>query len=287
MEVVDGQQRLRTLLAYIDSSCLPDFEESRDTVVLHRTHNSEFAAKPFSRLPNEIKQQLLTYELSTHVFPPTTGDQLVFRIFSRLNSTGLSLNEQEVRNSEFHGMFKTLVYELAFNNLDYWRGWRVFSNEAISRMYEVEAVSEYVLAMINGVTGKSQKRISNVYDTYEDEFPPSEVIHQRFNRTVGAIDDSVGDMIGGSAFSRAALFYSFFAAIYHHMYGLGSPLTRANAKSLPKDIRNSFATVSGKIRSRDLPDNVQDAMDKATGDKARRDQRHAFIVGSLGLESAR
>ena len=182
-----------------------DFEESRDTVVLHRTHNSEFAGKPFSRLPTDIKQQLLTYELSTHVFPPTTGDQLVFRIFSRLNSTGLSLNEQEVRNSEFHGVFKSMVYELAFDNLDYWRDWRVFSNEAISRMYEVEAVSEYVLAMINGVTGKSQKKISDVYGTYEGEFPPSEVIQQRFNKTVGAIHESVGDIIGGSAFSRAAL----------------------------------------------------------------------------------
>lgn len=231
MEVVDGQQRLRTLLAYIDSSCLPDFEESRDTVVVQRTHNKEFSGKPFLRLPTDIKQQLLTYEISTHVFPPTTGDQLVYRIFARLNSTGLSLNEQEIRNSEYHGAFKTLVYELAFENLDYWRKWQVFSNDAISRMQEAEAVSEYILAMLNGVTSKSQKRISDIYAAYEEEFPHSESIQQRFNNTVSAIHDSVGDLISQSAFNRAALFYSLFAALYHHRYGLGSPLTRTRAKS--------------------------------------------------------
>ena len=143
MEVVDGQQRLRTLLAYIDAKCIEDFEEAHDTVTILKTHNTEFADKPFSRLPDEVKELLLNYELSTHLFPNTTGDELVFRLFARLNSTGLSLNEQEIRNAEFHGAFKTLVYDLSFENLDIWRKWRIFSNEDISRMHEAEAVSEF------------------------------------------------------------------------------------------------------------------------------------------------
>ena len=68
LEVVDGQQRLRTLLAYIDPECLKDFVESVDTVTIRRTHNSEFAGKPFSHLPDKIKQVLLAYELSAHIF---------------------------------------------------------------------------------------------------------------------------------------------------------------------------------------------------------------------------
>ncbi len=48
MEVVDGQQRLRTLLAFIDASCLSDFDEKIDTFAVRRSHNREIAGKPFS-----------------------------------------------------------------------------------------------------------------------------------------------------------------------------------------------------------------------------------------------
>jgi uncharacterized protein with ParB-like and HNH nuclease domain len=126
MEVVDGQQRLRTLLAFMDPDSLPDYSAESDSFTIRRIHNPEIGEKPFARLPDDIKQILLSYEFSTHVFPATTGDDLIFRIFARLNSTGLSLRPQEIRNSQFHGHFKTLVYELSFESLDYWKKWKVF-----------------------------------------------------------------------------------------------------------------------------------------------------------------
>lgn len=286
MEVVDGQQRLRTLLAFIDPGCLPDFNDETDTVTVRRAHNADIAGKSFARLPLSIKRALLGYELSTHVFPATTGDELVFRIFARLNSTGLSLNNQEVRNAEFHGAFKSLVYELSFGNFDNWRKWRVFPNSSIARMDEAEAVSEYILAFIAGIAAKNQKKISKFYRDNEEDFPCSDEIRQRFEATISAVDRSFGELLPGSAFQRPALFYSLFTATYHHLYGLGSPLKRVRPKPLPTGIGSAFQRVSNRIRTKDLPEGVQDAMDKATGDKARRDQRHNFLMGALKLEPA-
>jgi Protein of unknown function DUF262 len=285
LEVVDGQQRLRTLLSYIDPTSIPRLAEA-DLFTVRKTHNPAIAGRTFAALPQEVKQSLLAYELSTHVFPATTGDEQVFRIFARLNSTGLSLNEQEVRNSEFHGAFKSLVYELSFENLGNWRQWKVFTNDAISRMEEAEAVSEYILAMTQGITGKSQSRITSYYRSHEEDYSDGDVIRQRFEATINAIGQHLSDAIPGSAFQRATLFYSLFAAIYHHMYGLGSPLRRAKAQPLPRGLSAALQRASQRIRSRDLPERVQDAMDKATGDKARRDQRHKFIMGVLKLEAA-
>lgn len=286
MEVVDGQQRLRTLLSFIDPSCLPDFDENADTFTVRKVHNADIAGRPFSKLAPEIRRILLGYELSTHIFPASTGDELVFRIFARLNSTGLSLNPQEIRNSEFHGAFKTLVYDLSFQNLDNWRKWRIFSNDSISRMDEAEAVSEYLLVMVRGITAKSQKKITDYYRNHENEFAPSDVVRHRFDSMVSAIDDSLGEMLPGSAFQRPALFFSLFAAVYDHMYGLGSPLKRGRPISLPKGIGATFQRASMRIGAKELPEKVQDAMDKATGDKARRDRRHKFLMGALGLEPA-
>lgn len=103
---------------------------------------------------------------------------------------------------------------------------------------------------------------------------------------MNAIDQSLGDLLPGSAFQRPALFYSLFVAIYHHMYGLLSPLRKKRPISLPGRIGTAFRRASDQIRSKNLPDNVQDAMDKATGDRARRDERHRFLMRILKLEPA-
>ena len=68
-EVVDGQQRLRTLISYVDPSALPDFDPSRDGFLVKRAHNIELAGKAFRELPKDLQGRILSYEFSTHVLP--------------------------------------------------------------------------------------------------------------------------------------------------------------------------------------------------------------------------
>jgi len=287
MEVVDGQQRLRTLISFLDSSALPDFDADNDEFVVKKSHNRDIASLPFNKFPIDAKHQILSYELSTHVFPATTGDALVYKIFARLNSTGLRLKPQEIRNAEFHGEFKSLVYDLSFQYLNLWRKWKVFSDEAISRMDEAEAVSEYIMVMLNGLTGKTQKAINKVYERYEEDFPHSAVVTKRLEAVLTAIDAEIGAVIGDTAFERPALFFSLFAAVYDHMYGLKSGLrSAARPKELPQGFRVELMRASKKIRGKALSEKVQDAMDKATADTGRRNVRHKYLMNTLSLESA-
>ncbi|MGH6896873.1 MAG: DUF262 domain-containing protein [Acidobacteriota bacterium] len=286
LEVVDGQQRLRTLLAFIDPISLPDYSEDADSFTVRRIHNRQIGETPFAKLSHDDKNAVLLYELSTHVFPATTGDDLIFRIFARLNSTGLSLNHQEIRNSQFHGHFKTLVYDISLDSFDYWKKWRIFSYDQISRMEEAEAVSEYLIAMINGIEGKNQRRITKFYRDHEDALDGADVLRHRFEVTIAAIDKNVGDVLPASAFRRPALFYSLYAALYDHLFGLKSRLERSAPTPLPAGLADRLHLASNRIRTSDLPDKVQDAMERATADKARRDTRHRFIVEALDLDHA-
>jgi hypothetical protein len=43
-----------------------------------------------------------------------------------MNSTGLKLNSQELRNAAWFGEFKTSMYAISAEQLQRWRKWRIF-----------------------------------------------------------------------------------------------------------------------------------------------------------------
>ena len=286
-EVVDGQQRLRTLFSFIDPSVLSDFEATRDEFLVLKAHNKEVGNKAFASLDADIRSQILGYELSTHVLPPDTADDVVLRIFARMNSTGAKLNAQELRNSQFFGAFKTMSYDLAIGSLPHWRKWKVFDDDSFARMLEVETTSDLLSCMIDGLHGKTKDLLDRYYASFDDDFGGAEVLFARFQRVMTELDDAVGEAIGQTVFRRSALFFSLFCAVYDHMYGLGSGYgKRRTAKQLPARFEESFKRVDKMIATGKLPDHVKDAVDKATADTGRRLTRHEFFVEELSLVSA-
>jgi uncharacterized protein DUF262 len=287
MEVVDGQQRLRALLSFIEPGCLPDYVPEKESFTVRPSHNDVVAGKRFGELGKEIRSAILAYEISTHVFPPNTGDEVVLAIFSRINSTGADLNRQELRNAQFYGEFKTLAYRLAFQNLPYWRKWQLFSDEQIARMDEVEAISDFMLAMMRGVEGKSQPRLDRAYKEFDDEIVASTQLTDKLQKVLDEIDRVFGASLSKTAFRRPVLFYSLFTACYDHMYGMAVKYSKPRkARPLPTGSAGSLVAVSSKIVSGSIPEKVRDAIERATADTGRRRVRHEFFMGSLGLEPA-
>jgi len=150
-QVVDGQQRIRTLISFVAPELLTDLNEDRDTFTVRRNHNRELAGRLFSQLDGEIQQRILDYDFSVHVFPSDTDDREILQVFARMNATGVKLSAQELRNAEFFGEFKSLMYDLGAEQLPRWRSWGVFTENAIARMEEVELTSEFALLMLNGI----------------------------------------------------------------------------------------------------------------------------------------
>lgn len=288
LEVVDGQQRLRTLFSFIDPTVLSDYDPARDQFTVLGIHNKNVAGLAFRRLSNRDQAAILGYELSTNVLPPDTADEVVLRIFSRLNSTGAKLNHQELRNAEFFGAFKSLVYDLSIRNLQVWRKWKLFSDDDIARMLEAESVSDYLAAIMNGVQGKSQARLTALYRSWDDSLPGARALATRLQRVLDAIDDSVGALLPQSRIKRQALFYSLFTACYSHIYGFDSDYKKRKAPNeLPKALPTKFRACDRLIADGQLSEEVLDAMSKATSDKGRRTTRHLFFMETLGLAAAK
>ena len=278
-EVVDGQQRLRTLFTFIDSGSLSDFNKNRDPFSVSIQHNRELAGKQFSDLSDSTKRSILGYEFSTHVLPPDTEDRDVLMIFARLNSTGVQLNGQELRNAEYFGVFKSTMYELALEQLDRWRSWRIFNEEQIARMNEVELTSDLVMTMIDGLTGKSQSKLNKLYRRFDAQFPNERIVANRFGRLMDAIDEALGRNIPTTVFSSEVYFYSLFVLFYDLLYGLNSEL--ASHVTLNKidqrRLRQRMLEVSANFRSGHVPEEVVDAIIRASADQGRRRTRHDYL----------
>ncbi len=281
-EVVDGQQRLRTLIGYIAPALLPDYDPATDEIKVRRNHNSELAGKKFGDLPDEIQHRLLNYSFSTHVLPSSVEDRDVLHIFQRLNSTGEKLTSQELRNAKYFGEFKTTMYELAFEQLERWRSWEVFSGDEISRMKEVELTSDVVVAMLNGFGGKSQKAINDTYRDFDDEFPMRRQVIKRFRMTMDVIDEILGEDLANTVYSREIWFIVLVSFLYGELYG-SSPISRqAKASRLSKGLGRRLFKISQRVRDDDsLPPEVQDALRGASSDKRSRLARLDFVASNV------
>ncbi|HEX5275178.1 MAG TPA: DUF262 domain-containing protein [Candidatus Rubrimentiphilum sp.] len=276
-EVVDGQQRLRTLFAFIDPSCLADFDESDDFLV-KAIHNKSIADTPYGDLPEDVKHDILGYEFSTHVLPSQIEEREVLQIFSRLNSTGVRLNRQELRNAEYFGDFKTEMYNLALEQLERWRLWLRNAEIRIARMLEVEITSDLCILIVSGVTKKTQQIISRYYGDFDEMFPGRNEVSRRFRTVMDAIDGLIGTEISSSAYSLDIHFYSLFAYLYDKMFGLGSNLAKRSPNRLPKSLREYLMDASTQIDDEEYPEEYAEAFQSVRPDAVSRQQRLRFLA---------
>jgi uncharacterized protein with ParB-like and HNH nuclease domain len=281
-EVVDGQQRIRTVLSYVYPDGLRNFNLQKDGFTLKRVHNKDLADLSFEQLNSDLKQRILDYQFSVHVLPANVDDREVLQIFARMNATGVKLNEQELRNADFSGEFKTLSYELAAEYLEYWRKWGIFTEYNIARMNEVELTSEFFMLMLRGaVLGKTQASINSFYKTYDEEFEMRDEVERRFRHVLKIIDDKLGSTLNVLPFKKKTLFYSLFAAIYQLAYGLENPIAN---KARPKAVTNIQTARIRKcgedIQSNDAPENVKEAMARRTTHQSSRKIVIEYVTNS-------
>lgn len=291
-DVVDGQQRIRTILSFIDHSLLPDYEEQHDDFVIDKTHNKDLAGKRFHQLAHAVQQRILDYQFSVHSFPADTDDRQILQIFARMNATGVKLNPQELRNAEFFGEFKTSAYELATEQLYRWRDdWKVFSPAQIARMTEVETASEFMVFIMSGILEKDSKTIDRFYQDYDSVFQDRPEVERRLRLVFDTIEDLlVNDR--HELFNTRTMFFALFAAVYGVLFEARAPhvlkhkvtlnfppLSKDKAAPLSPEMRGRILKRAEQIKKRQAPENVQNALRGATTDAINRRAIIEFLVG--------
>ena len=273
-EVVDGQQRLKAILDFVN-----------DSFTILPSHNIEYGKTKFSDLPENVQEKILSFPLAVNVLIGT-DDSDVLGIFSRLNSYSVPLNNQEKLNAQYLGVFKQNIDELSKTHLAFWERNEILTEQQIARMREVELTAELVGAMLKGLqNGKGI--INSLYKEYDGDFPEYSYIYSRFGETLEFCDEILNHNITQLQFKRPPLFYSFFSAIYDLNYGFKSDVNavsknfnRSDLAKVQQDLYELNEALEGE-KILDKYKKFVDASKSATDNKNNRQTRHSLLKGIL------
>lgn len=193
-EVVDGQQRIRSILDY-----RADLFAAR-----HPEHSRRVR---YSELTSVQRNSFLMSKLPV-AYLIGADDKDVIEIFGRLNAVSKTLNAQEKRSAQYSGEFHQFCLREAADRLSIWRELNIFSATEISRMAEVQFTAELAIALVNGMSDFSARRIDNAYKDWDEDFPDREDVGRRLERVYELITSLNPEAVKATIFTRSPVFYS-------------------------------------------------------------------------------
>jgi hypothetical protein len=104
--VIDGLQRLNTIVSFLSN----EFKLKSLEYLEKDCEDLYFKDEQF---PGFLKERILNAELTAYVISPGTPEDVKYNIFQRINTGGLKLNGQEIRNAIFKGKPVQFTKELA------------------------------------------------------------------------------------------------------------------------------------------------------------------------------
>jgi hypothetical protein len=162
-EMVDGQQRTRTILAY---------------------NKRNFEGEVISELVAEEKEKFYNYKLSITIIESLEETDSIEEFYARVNKTGRKLNKPELNKAEyFYTEFLDLNTILA--GLEEFKSLELFTDASTIRMNDIDFVSELVTQLEFGLTEKKDK-VDYLYETDIDN-EKKEELKSKFIRVLNKI----------------------------------------------------------------------------------------------------
>lgn len=154
--VVDGQQRLRAILEFIE-----------DRFSLSESKSPLFRNKKYSALSKSLREKILNYDLSVQELSGYSEED-IRNIFVRMNRFVVKLSPQELRHARESGKFYEFVEELGSH--PFFSSAATFTALQRNRMKAVEFAAELAILLIEGPQDKKSS-VDLYYQEYRNSFP--------------------------------------------------------------------------------------------------------------------
>ncbi len=265
-EVVDGQQRLRTILGFYNK-------------VFKRKNGDEYDE-------DSMGEEFKGYKIPVTVITKLEVNESIENFYSLVNSAGIHLNRPELKKAEyFDTNFLKLVTELCSNKefakLD------LFTDATTKRMNDIDFVSELVTLLIFGITDKKQ----SVDKLFERDIDDKEFAQYKteFNRIIDIIVKFNSRFpIKKTRYKQRNDFYTIFGFIaknyalnlkllfefYDILVGFGKFIVPSNEKCEPfQEYAFHCISQSNSKTAREVRENILEEILLNTKDKPNKTQK--------------
>lgn len=158
MLIVDGYQRIMTVYDFVNGIFSGDgkaFKLSKSEKL-----NKRWRGKTFLELSDIEQRRIRNTTIHAIIFvqdSPSDDNTSLFQVFERINTSGKSLQAQEIRNCIYQGDFNDLLFDL--NKGVYWRA-LYGAREEDSRMRDMEYILRFFALMPKIIKKEKKERLS-------------------------------------------------------------------------------------------------------------------------------
>lgn len=200
MLIIDGYQRIMTVYDFVVGIFSPDgkvFRLSRSEKI-----NTRWKGKAFSELTDAEQRKIKNTTIHAIIFVqdhPSKDNTSLYQIFERINTSGITLLPQEIRNCVYQGSLNRLL--LALNKHSNWRVLFGLEQED-ARMRDVEFILRFFALSSDKFHKEKKEGISLkkfLNDFMRENLNPSEddieFLKLRFCRTIDFLSNTFGQVV--------------------------------------------------------------------------------------------
>jgi len=200
-EVVDGQQRLRAIIAFASNE-----------LRLNR-RAPEIGGMRYNDLDDDVKADFLSYGITT-VQLINASDADVLEVFARLNSYSVKVTPAELRHAKFDEPVKWAIWNTTRTWGVLWDEYHVVSIRDSVRLKNTTLIAEMYMALKNGIGDGGEDKVTGFYTACkklsDDDFEP---LTSQINTTVAEAIDWFGPLLAKTTFFDAPNFLMLITAI--------------------------------------------------------------------------
>jgi uncharacterized protein with ParB-like and HNH nuclease domain len=262
LSVIDGQQRLKSLLFFYEGFFNPKYNDTRKKVFRLKNVQKQFENKTYEDLDAEDRIKLDDSIIHATIIKqesPDNDNTSIYHVFERLNTGGRKLTPQEIRTAIYIGKLNNVI-----SDLNEHPSWRELFGKKNNRLKDQEMILRF-LAMYTSLDNytKPLKEFLNKFNLRNRNIKDEEI--ERLSNIFKNTTDKILDKFGKNAFRPDRVFNA--SAFEVLMVGI--------AKRLDLDI--DFDGLISHIDDLYQNQEFTDAITRATSDDKVVEQRHKLF----------
>lgn len=190
-KVIDGQQRLKSVYFFLNGEFKT--KGKKQIFTLKNLEDRDWHNKTYAELDEKYKRRIRNAVLNTTVIEDIDSNpRVVHDIFHRLNTGGMPLKDQEIRNCVYTGRFNSLLNDLNSNQT-----WRKLLGQSYPdrRLKDVELILRFFALHYD--LNQYEPSMREFLSQFQKNNKSNEVLVNNgsnlFIKTVEAIESGIGD----------------------------------------------------------------------------------------------